>query len=180
LNTVAVLRQLFAAFPNTEASTETVAMYVKLLGDIPPLDLQVIVDQAVSTARFLPTIGELREMHHNLRHIGQLSWVEAWGAVGAEMRRIGSYGVPHFEDELTARVVKMMGWRTLCASEQPSIDRAQFRDMYTALASREEREQKLLPHTREWAERNGGLLPLRNLLDLAQLKANQSDNQEES
>ena len=96
------------------------------------------------------------------------------------MRRIGSYGVPHFEDELTARVVKMMGWRTLCASEQPSIDRAQFRDMYTALASREEREQKLLPHTREWAERNGGLLPLRNLLDLAQLKANQSDNQEES
>lgn len=170
MNTLSILRQLFAAFPNTEASTETIAMYVKLLSDIPPLDLQVIVDQAVSTARFLPTIGELRETHHNLRHIGQISWVEAWGNVGAEMRRIGSYGVPYFEDELTTRVVKMMGWRTLCASEQPSIDRAQFRDMYTALASRDEREQKLLPHAQEWAERNGGLLPLRELLEVAQRK----------
>lgn len=165
MDTRAILKQLFAAFPNLQLTVETLAMYDKLLSDIPPLDLQVIVDQAVSTMRFLPTIGELRDMHYNLRRISQISWVEAWGTVGSEMRRIGSYGVPHFEDELTGRVVKMMGWRTLCASEQPSIDRAQFRDMYQALAARDEREQKLLPQAREWAERNGGLLPLAKLLE---------------
>lgn len=165
MDTRHILKQLFAAFPNTQVTVETLAMYDKLLGDIPPLDLQVIVDQAVSTARFLPTIGELREMHHNLRNISRISWVDAWGNVGREMRRIGSYGVPHFDDELTTRVVRMMGWRTLCSSEQPSIDRAQFRDMYTALAARDEREQKLLPHVREWAEHNGGLLPLAKLLE---------------
>ena len=160
-----ILKQLFAAFPNTTVTVETLAMYDKLLGDIPPADLQVIVDQAVSTAKFLPTIGELREMHHALRHSGRLTWADAWGKVESEIRRVGSYGAPQFDDELTARVVRMMGWRTLCASEQPSIDRAQFRDMYTALAAREEREQKLLPHVRTWAEQNGGLLPLAKLLE---------------
>jgi len=159
-----ILRQLFAAFPNTQVEKETIAMYARLLSDIPPDDLQVIVDQAVSTSRFLPTIGEIRDMYHGLRRIKQPSWVEAWATVQSEIHRVGSYNSPHFEDELTRRVVRSMGWRTLCASENASIDRAQFRDMYTALASRDEREQKLLPHARAWAERNGGLLPLRNLL----------------
>ena len=164
MNTIGILRQLFSAFPNTQVETETIAMYSKLLSDIPAEDLQVIVDQAVSTSRFLPTIGEIRDMHYGLKRIGQPSWVEAWSTVQSEMRRVGSYSSPHFEDQLTQRVVKSMGWRTLCSSENASIDRAQFRDMYTALAARDEREQKLLPHARTWAERNGGLLPLRNLL----------------
>ena len=73
----------------------------------------------------------------------------------AEMRRIGSYGVPQFRSDLTAQVVRSMGWKTLCASENPQTDRAQFRDMWNALAARQERTDKLLPGVREWAAQNG-------------------------
>ena len=47
----------------------------------------------------------------------------------------------------------------------PQADRAQFRDMYNALATRREGEQKLLPQAREWATENSRLLPVGRLLE---------------
>ncbi len=168
MNVTSILRQLFAAYPNTAVTPETVAMYVRLLSDIPPADLQTVVDQAVATCKFLPTIAELRDMRHSLHNANRLTWADAWDAVQREIRRIGSYGLPRFDDELTERVVKAMGWKALCASDNPATDRAQFRDMYNALAGRQETAQKLLPQARELAERsagsNGGLVAMRRLL----------------
>lgn len=148
MNARGVLKQLFSAYPNTQATEETVAMYVRLLGDIPEHELQVVVDQAVATSKFLPTIAELRDMRHSLAAAGRLTWVDGWEMVQREIRRIGSYGTPHFDDDLTAQVVRTMGWRELCASENQVADRAQFRDMYQALATRADTTQKLLPHVR--------------------------------
>ena len=165
MNIGPILKQLFAAFPNTQISEGTVAVYMRLLADIPPESLQVAVDQAIATCRFLPTVAELRDTLHGLSAIGQLSWGEAWENVQSEMRRIGSYGVPQFSSELTASVVRSMGWKTLCASENPATDRAQFRDMYNALATRREGEQKLLPQAREWASENSRMLPVGRLLE---------------
>ena len=163
-----ILRQLFAAYPSVQATPETIAMYVRLLSDIPPDELQTVVDQAVATCRFLPTIAELRDMRHSLQHANRLTWADAWDSVQREIKRIGSYGTPHFDDALTERAVKAMGWKALCASENPATDRAQFRDMYNALAGREESVQKLLPQAREYAERsaggNGGLVSVGRLL----------------
>lgn len=165
MNVTGILRQLFAAYPNTAVTPETVAMYVRLLADIPPDELQTVVDQAVATCRFLPTIAELRDMRHNLHHANRLTWADAWDTVQREIRRIGSYGLPKFDDELTERAVKAMGWKTLCASENPATDRAQFRDMYQAMAARDETAQKLLPQARELAERStGGLIAMGRLL----------------
>ncbi len=167
VNAGMVLKQLFAAYPNTEVTPETIAMYMRLLKDIAPEDLQVVVDQAIATSKFLPTIAELRDMHHGLRHISRLSWVEAWDSVQREMRRIGSYGVPHFDDELTTRAVRAMGWKTLCASENAMADRAQFRDMYNTLLARVDSDQKLLPQARELAGRqSAGLISLHELLEV--------------
>ena len=84
-----------------------------------------------------------------------------------EIRRVGSYGLPRFDDPLTDRAVKAMDWKALCASENPATDRAQFRDMYNALAGREETARKLLPQARELAGRlsdDGGMLPIGRLL----------------
>ena len=163
MNIGPILKQLFAAFPNTQISDGTVAVYMRLLADIPPEALQVAVDQAIATCKFLPTVAELRDTLHGLSAIGQLSWGEAWEDVQTEMRRIGSYGVPKFSSELTAAVVRSMGWKTLCASENPQTDRAQFRDMYNALAARRDSDLKLLPQAREYANDNR-MLPIRHLL----------------
>ena len=163
MNIGPILKQLFAAFPNTQISDGTVAVYMRLLADIPPEALQVAVDQAIATCKFLPTVAELRDTLHGLSAIGQLSWGEAWEDVQTEMRRIGSYGVPKFSSELTAAVVRSMGWKTLCASENPQTDRAQFRDMYNALAARRDSDLKLLPQAREYANDNR-MLPISHLL----------------
>lgn len=166
MNIRSVLEQLFACYPNTEVTPQTVAMYLRLLQDIPPADLQTVVDQAVATSRFLPTIAELRDMYHALRNVGRLTWADAWDMVQREIRRVGSYGTPQLADPITAQVVKAMGWKAMCASplENVATDRAQFRDMYNAFAAREETAQKLLPQARELAERIGGPVEVRQLL----------------
>ena len=165
MNIGPILKQLFAAFPNTQISDGTVAVYMRLLSDIPPEALQIAVDQAIATSKFLPTVAELRDTLHGLTAIGQPSWGEAWETVQREMRRVGSYGLPQFADPLTVAVVRSMGWKTLCASENQATDRAQFRDMYNALAARREGEQKLLPQAREWASENSRMLPVSRLLE---------------
>jgi hypothetical protein len=154
---------LFAAYPNTQIADETMGVYVENLIDIPLSELEVIIKQAIATHKFLPTVAEIRDMRHGLQNYGQLTYVEAWDTVVKEMHRIGSYGKPEFQDPLTARVVKSMGWRNLCASENPGIDRAQFRDMYNALLTRQERDQKLLPQARDYVQHRG-MIPMRQLL----------------
>lgn len=163
-NIQGILKQLFSAYPNTQVTPETVAVYLRLLGDIEPGDLQVIVDQAVATCKFLPTVAELRDMRHAMTQMGELSWGEAWENVQSEMRRIGNWGTPQFRTELTAAVVRSMGWKELCVSENPQTDRAQFRDIYSGMQTRQHSAQKLLPQAREWSERNGGLAPLGDMV----------------
>lgn len=153
VNTHDALLVLYAAFPNTEWSEATQAVYAKYLADIPPADLRTVIAQAIATCKYPPTVAEIRDTWHNLSNANRLTWADAWENVVKEMRRIGGYGTPRFDDELTARAVKAMGWRALCVSENASTDRAQFRDMYNAMSQRAEADQKLLPQARAYAER---------------------------
>lgn len=160
INNAPILKQLFVGYPNVEISEGTVAIYIRLLADIPASDLQTIVDQCLAECKFLPTVAELRERHRSLTvNYNQLTAAEAWGLVLSEIRRIGSYGSPQFTDGKTSQVVKMMGWRELCASEQPGVDRAQFMRMYEQLAGRDDQEQRLLPQSRALIAERRGLLP---------------------
>ncbi len=164
------LMVLYAAFPNTEWSEATQAVYAKYLADIPVDDLRTVIAQAIATCKFPPSIAEIRDTWHNLQHADRLTWAEAWDAVQREIRRIGSYSTPRFDDPITAKVVEAMGWKTMCAAltENVATDRAQFRQMYEGYASRQEVAQKLLPQARELAERsagsNGGLIAMGRLL----------------
>lgn len=158
--TASVLRQLVAAYTNTQVSDETVAIYIRLLRDIPADDLQTIVDQSIAECKFLPTVAEIRDRWHSLtRGLGELTSAEAWGMVMMEIRRVGYTGAPHFESQKVARVVKMIGWRELCMSEEPGIDRAQFMRMYDQVARREDDIHKLLPQARALAAHRG-LVPI--------------------
>lgn len=156
MNREGILKQLFSAYPGSKATLETVAMYDRLLADIPDDELQAAIDQTVSTSEFLPTIAKIRDLHFRLQHISALGWADSWDLVQKEMRRIGSYGMPVFNDELTTRVVKAMGWKALCASENAATDRAQFRDMYNDMAQRSEFGAKLTPAALQIAHRSNG------------------------
>ena len=174
--TAFVLKQLFAAYPNSQVSDDTVAIYLRLLQDIPVEDLQTVVDQCIAQCKFLPTVAEVREQWHNLtRNLAQMSGEEAWGLVQAEIRRIGSWGAPHFEDERVMKVVRSMGWNNICQSDEPAVDRAQFMRIYNQMSHREQEINKLLPQSREMAAHRG-LLPIGNSLKALAARA-QGDEQ---
>ncbi len=152
-----VLKQLFSAYTNSQATAETVAVYGRLLSDIPPADLQTVIDQCLAECKFLPTIAEIRERYTALtKSLGALSAAEAWGLVTGQIRAIGSWGAPYFDDPLTARVVEMMGWLNLCQSENQMADRAQFMRMYQEIRDRHDRIDNLLPQARAMLEAHTG------------------------
>lgn len=154
-----IIKQLFSAYPNTQATVATIAIYDRLLSDIPPAELQTVVDQCIASCKFLPTVAEIREEWHKLTtRLGQPSPAEAWSEVLRQIRAVGYIGVPEFDDAVTARVVRAMGWRELCASENMVADRAHFMRMYEQIVERGEQVNRLLPQAIEMAQRhNPGL-----------------------
>jgi hypothetical protein len=168
-----IIRQLFSAYPHAQAEDGTIVVYVRLLRDISPSDLQAVVDQAIAECKFLPTVAEIRERYHLLtRTLGQLSASEAWGLVVKAFRSSGRMVAARdiFEGP-TLRAVEIMGWRTLCDSEDQMADRAHFMKIYDQLVSREDQMQKLLPQARallpDSAQR--GMVSIRELLASAKV-----------
>ena len=149
MNRSSILAQLFSAYPNVNATEQTVAMYDRLLADVPDEILQTVIYHAISESKFLPTIAEIRTAAYDATHPKRLTAIEAWEVVKAQMRKVGWVGTPKFTDETTAQVVKAMGWRYLCGSENEMADRAHFTKAYDAITNRQETDAKLLPEVRE-------------------------------
>lgn len=158
---VPILKQLFSAYPHAQISEGTVAVYLRLLADIAPDDLQTVVDQAIAQHKFLPTVAELREMYHNLtRALSQLTAAEAWGLVVKGFRTHGrSASAQEIFSGLTLQAVEILGWRYLCDSEDQMADRAHFLRVHEQIQGRLEQMHKLLPAARallpEPAQHNG-------------------------
>ena len=149
MNRQGIIKHLFSCYPNTMIQPETVAMYDRLLADIPDEVLQTVVDHAIAESKFLPSIAEIRSAAYDATHTKRLTAIEAWEVVKAQMRKVGWVGTPKFTDETTAQVVKAMGWRYLCGSENEMADRAHFAKAYDAINARQETDAKLLPEVRE-------------------------------
>jgi len=66
VDTTGVLQQLAAAYPSAGMSLQTIAVYERALVSIPVDQLQEMVDQAITTSKFLPTVAELRQMRNEL------------------------------------------------------------------------------------------------------------------
>ena len=168
MNRQGIFKQLFESFPNSagKVTETTVAMYYRLLRDIPDEELQITIDQCIAESRFLPTIAEIRERWHALNTVGQLTATEAWEQVTKEIKRIGSWGAPQFDNEITKRAVDAMGWINLCQSDVPGVDRAQFHRIYDGLSARGNQAQRMLPASRQLAERKAiaGPVPIAALV----------------
>jgi hypothetical protein len=119
-------------------------LFVQALADIDDDMLKAAALRHVTTSPWFPKISELRSAAVAVTQPAMPDPMEAWGAVLAEIRRTGFYGVPCFADPLTAAVVKQMGWKDLCLSEDATADRARFVDAY-ARQSQRAREQQVMP-----------------------------------
>lgn len=128
---------LVAAFPRPPIGEKTIEVYERMLADLDRELAHRAVARLIATAKFLPTIAEIRaaatELTLGPRRLGG----EAWGDVGAAIREFGRYQAPEFDDPLTAECVRQLGWLTLCDSTNDVADRARFVELYDGLALRQ-------------------------------------------
>ena len=63
---------------------------------------------------------------------------EAWEEVLNLVQRIGSYSYPsYFSSEAVKKSVNAIGWRQICLSETPMVERAHFLKIYETISERE-------------------------------------------
>lgn len=83
----------------------------------------------------LPSPGHIRRICDEARHGRTRAGSDAWEDVRREIGATGRYREPRFADPITAAVVRGLGWRELCDSENAVADRARFIDAYEVKAS---------------------------------------------
>lgn len=124
-----------SAYPASKVLEDEASMrfWYQMLQDIDGKVFENAVMEHISTNIYPPNIAELRKLCMERCKTPVLSFDEAWGVV---QNAISTYGWRNPEeafatfDELTLSVVKNLGWTRLCMSENPTADRANFRDAY--------------------------------------------------
>ena len=124
-----------SAYPASKVLEDEASMrfWYQMLQDIDGKVFENAVMEHISTNIYPPNIAELRKLCMERCKTPVLSFDEAWGVV---QNAISTYGWHNPEeafatfDELTLSVIKNLGWTRLCMSENPTADRANFRDAY--------------------------------------------------
>lgn len=127
---------LLGAYSSVPVSSKTTLVYEAQLADLEFSTARRAVDRLTKTSRFMPTIAEIRAMAVEIQHGPRRLGAEAWGDVLGEIRRVGLYGLPRFDDPRVAEAVHLMTWRGLCLGENEAADRARFVDLYDGLQDR--------------------------------------------
>lgn len=148
-----------SAYPASKMLEDSASMdfWYAMLKDIPYEIAENAVMEHICTNIYPPNIAEIRKLCMERCKRPVLSFDEAWGVV---QKAISTYGWYHpqkaFEtmDELTLSVVKNLGWSRLCQSENPTADRANFREAYEAKAKAAQNSNQLP----EFVARNKELL----------------------
>ncbi len=159
-----IINMLEVAFPNfhPKDATLTREIYWQTLSDIPTDELKAAVLHCMTESgrAFAPTIGEIRGAVADLRKTAANvpGSYQAWEEVCHAIRDTGSYRSPEFSSPLIERVVRNLGWRNLCMSENQVADRARFVQAYDQLLERATKEDMLLPEVRGYIETRGGQL----------------------
>lgn len=122
---------------------ELEAVYYGGLGDLAFDNVRAAIVRLIRTAKFWPTIAEIREAAGVIVFGSQITGAEAWGSVIRAMKAQGSHrelGKDFvFNDPITALVVRSLSWTEICAGDQDTLTstRARFIDAYETIAKRE-------------------------------------------
>lgn len=140
---IAILGAVFPKFTPTQAQA-----YDEFLSDIPAILIEKSIKQLILTAKFPPTVAEIRETAEKIYRTAngerQPDAGRSWGEV---LKAIDKYGwnEPHFDDPLTEEAVKRFGWHELGMQPVDSISvaRGQYMKIYNMLAERRKEDRKL-------------------------------------
>lgn len=128
--------------PNSQA----MELWYRQLQDIPYIVAEAALQKWVATQKWSPSIAEIREMAMTVTAGEKLLWSDGWEQVQTAIRKYGSYNIPaamESFDDVTRQTVKRLGFRELCMSENPTQDRANFRDIFNMIAERQVKANQL-------------------------------------
>lgn len=131
---------------NILSSKEALEVWYRFLGDIPYKVAELALYKWVSENKWSPTISDIREMATNIQLPDFPDWGAAWQSVLFAIRRFGLYQISEAlasMDEITRETVERLGFQQLCTSENLSVDRANFRSIYTELCQRRIENSKI-------------------------------------
>ena len=139
---------LAASYPKFEVDDLKVQVWYEMLGDLDYDVANIAIKKIIMLNTFPPAIAEVRKAAIEISSPMGLTAAEAWGEV---IRAIRDYGYYREKEAMasmspiTAQVVRYLGWREICLSEEPEILRAHFLKMYAQVAAREQIKQLLSP-----------------------------------
>lgn len=145
-----------ALFPtaNICPDRESKTIWYRVLKDLDFKQAEAAVLRHACSSKFPPTIAEIREQAAQITAPERRDWLEGWADVQRAIHRWGMYrpeealNALQEADPLTAKVAGMLGWQNLCLSENPTADRANFRQCYEATQRRDAENAKLPPALR--------------------------------
>jgi len=126
-----------ACYPQTTINPANVQAYARHLADLPLELLEAAVKRTVATAKWFPSIAEIRASAAAILDSAPDA-TEAWAIVMREVNRVGRTGKPDLQHERVKNAVQAIGgWYELCQSEMMQADRAAFFRAYDASTKRE-------------------------------------------
>lgn len=157
----ALLGVIAAAHPDRfEITDERIDVYADLLADLDITDLKAATRQHLATSPHPPTIADLRRLCVEVSAPALPEWGEAWAELLDRIGRVGYVGTPTWSHPVIAEAVRQFGtWSVICQMEiaDTGTHRAQFRQVYEAVAGRAQRTAALLPDVRALAVERGAL-----------------------
>jgi hypothetical protein len=139
---------LAASYPKFEVDDVKVQVWYEMLGDLDYAVASMAVKKIIMQNTFPPAIAEVRKAVTELMNPEQVTSSEAWGEVTRAIRNYGYYREGEAlasMSPITAQLVRYMGWREICMSEDIGVIRGQFLRMYEQIATREQEKQLLSP-----------------------------------
>lgn len=121
-------------------------IWYQLISDLPYEEASATLSSWMSTNKWPPTVADIREGAAKSIIPEIPEWSAAWETVLAAISRWGMYRQAEAlatMDETTRETVNRIGWQYICWSENISIERANFRDIYTSIKSRKDQQAKL-------------------------------------
>lgn len=137
-----------SAYPASKVLDDSASMdfWYMMLQDIEYSIAENAIMEHISTNKYPPSIAEVRKLCMSRCTEAILSFDEAWGIVQKAMSRYGCnnpYAAYEMMDDLTASIVKNLGWTNLCLGENQTANRANFREAYEEKANRMQCKKQL-------------------------------------
>ncbi len=136
---IQVLENSYDRFNITTDKTKLMLWY-EMLGDRSEIEFMLGVKKYISSNEFPPTIAGINKSIADITTSNAPDGMEAWNELQMAIRRFGMYREQEALESLSNRtrnVVKALGFKNLCISENQMADRAHFLKMFESMSSRE-------------------------------------------